>query len=601
MPGHNAVSTARCSGGGSSRLLATSSNHCKLGAVSRQIPNASARVATKGWPIPSYSGPAGLLILLIAVMLASAGCAAQGEYFGEVNPPQGNVFRFNNSTEPEYIDPALLTGQPGARLANMLFEGLTVNSAKTSKPVPAAAESWEVSPDRTVYTFHIRKNAVWSDGHPVTAQDFVYSWRRVLDPKTAARYAMLFYYIVNAQAFNEGRLKDASQLGVHALDDHTLQVKLREPVPFFLALTAHTTFFPVPRWVVEKYGDHWTDPSHIVGNGAFLLVYHRTNDRFEFVRNPRYWNAASVRLQKVIAYSVDDHHTAANMYQSGMVDWLPDSLPSEYVSYMRGRFHDLHSEPFLAIYYYAFNITHPPLNNPLVRRALNMAVDRRAITDDLLKGGQIPTSHFVPVGFSDYRSPPGPEYDPKEAARLLAEAGYPDGRGFPQMEIIFNSSELHQRIAETIQQMWASNLHIQVRLHNQEWATFLKRLRSLDYDIARDDWVADYADPTTFLDLLESGNPNNGTGWKSAEYDRLLAEARHETDASKRMAVLERAETVALQALPVMPLYTYASEALIKPYVRGIYFSPIDEHPLTHVWIDHKWKQDRAKQEGPRD
>ena len=538
------------------------------------------------------------LVTLVICFLGSAGCQRHSEYFGKVDPPDGNVFRFNNGAEPEYIDPALMVGQPDARISEMLFEGLTVDDPQTSQPLPGAAERWEVSSDLTQYTFYLRKNAVWSDGQPVTAHDFVYSWTRVLDPKTASRYASLLYYIVNGEPFNQGRLKDASQLGLRALDDYTFQVKLGQPVPFFLSLTAHFTYSPVPAHVVGRYGEHWTDPSHIVGNGPFLLVEHRTNAKFEFARNPRYWNAASVGLQRVIAYSVDDDHTSANMYESGLVDWLPGNFPAEYVPYMRGRFRDLHSAPFLGIYYYSFNITHPPLNNRLVRRALSMAVDRRAITDELLRGGQIPTAHFVPVGFPGYQSPPGPEYNPEEAARLLAQAGYPHGRGFPELNILFNSNESHKKIAEAIQQMWARNLNIPVSIRNEEWASYLKSLASLDYEVARQGWIGDYPDPTSFTDLMEGNNGNNHTGWKNPDYDQLLALTRQVGDPLRRMGLLQKAESILLEDLPVLPIYSYASNALIKPYVRGIYPNPIDRHLLNHVWIDHQWKENKAKQEG---
>ena len=239
-----------------------------------------------------------LLLLLAAVLLWTGGCQRRSEYFGKVDPPEGNVFRFNNGAEPEYLDPGLMVGQPDGRIARMLFEGLTVNDPQTLEPKPGIAERWEISPDRLTYTFYLRQGALWSDGKPITAHDFVYSWTRVLDPKTASRYASMLYPIVNAKPFNQGLLQNASQLDLRALDDYKLQVKLRQPVPYFLYLTSFYTYMPVPAHVVEKYGARWTDPDHIVGNGPFLLVEHRANAKFELVRNPRYWNAASIRPGK---------------------------------------------------------------------------------------------------------------------------------------------------------------------------------------------------------------------------------------------------------------------------------------------------------------
>jgi ABC-type oligopeptide transport system substrate-binding subunit len=531
-------------------------------------------------------------VFLVVFLFISSGCQQQGEYFGKVDPPPGDVFRFNNGAEPEYLDPSLMTGQPDGRIARLLFEGLTDIDQATLEARPGVAERWELSPDQRSYTFYLRKDAVWSDGKPITASDFVYSWRRVLAPATASRYASHLYHIVNGQEYNEGKITDPSLVAVRALDDFTLQVQLRQPVPYFLYLTSFYTYFPVPAHVVEPYGNRWTELEHIVGNGPFLLAEHRLRDRFELVRNPKYWNAERIRLDRIIAYSVDDTQTAANMYKAGMVDWVPSGyFPPEYVPYMQGRFRDLQTLPFLGIYYYLINVTRPPLDNPLVRRALSMAIDRRAITDELLRGGQIPSAHFVPLGFPNYQSPPGPEYNPEEAARLLAQAGYPNGAGFPRLEILFNTFDIHRKTAEAVQQMWARNLNIQVALRNEEWASYLKSANNLEFDIARRGWIADYPDPSTFTDLMESTNGNNNTGWKNAAYDRLISLARQESDPVRRMNLLQQSEVILLEEMPVLPIYTYTSNNLIKPYVRGFRPSPTEEFPLDEFWIDHAWRE----------
>ena len=533
------------------------------------------------------------------LLLALTACRQEGEYFGKVDPPSENVLRYNNGAEPEYLDPGLMTADTDWRIAEALFEGLTIKDPRSLQPLPGVAERWDASADGLTYTFHLRRDAVWTDGRPVTARDFVYAWTRVLEPATGSQFAGQLYPIVNAEEFNQGKLQDPSSLGIRALDDYTLEARLHQPIPYFVYLTTTPTFSPVPAWVVEKYGEKWTAPENIVGNGPFLLVEHRTHDRIVMERNPRFHDARKVRLDRVVAYSIVDNFTATNLYESGYVDWLvSNSVPPDYIPYMKGRYRDFHSSPQLASYFYSFNTTHPPLDNKLVRRALAMAIDRRAITDDLLRGGQIPGAHFVPRGLPVYESPPGPEYNPAEAARLLAEAGYPNGEGFPEFEISFNTLDTHRKIAETIQQMWSKNLNLRFRLHNEEWASYLKTRRNKEFDIARFGWIADYPDASAFIDLLESNNPNNDTGWEHAEYDRLLRASRGETDPERRRALLYQAETILLDELPVIPIYTYSVNSLRKPYVRGVYPTALDIHPLNEVCIDRRWRERSAAEDG---
>ncbi|MBI3933855.1 MAG: peptide ABC transporter substrate-binding protein [Acidobacteria bacterium] len=520
--------------------------------------------------------------------LATLGCSPQGEYFGNVNPPEGSVFRFNIGPEPEYLDPALSTGLYDARVSVLLFEGLTAKDPQTLLPRPGVAERWDISPDGRTYTFHLRADALWSDGQPITAQDFVYSWTRVLTPATGARYAGYLYPIVNAEAFNQGKLQDPSQLGVRALEERTLEVRLNDPAPYFLFLTSFQTYYPVPRAALERYGEQWTDPEHIVNNGPFLLVEHRLHDRMVLERNPNYWNRQEVRTDRIIAFAVDDARTATNMYKAGMLDWLPyPSVPSEYLPYMRGRYRDLMTFPQIALMYYGLNTTRPPLNDVRVRRALALAIDRRAITEGLLRGGEIPTDHFVPAGFPGYPSPPEPVYDPQQAAKLLAEAGYPNGDGFPTLEILVPPDR--RNVAEAAQQFWAKNLKIRTTIHSEEFASFLKRWAQIDYDIAGSRWIGDYLDPSTFTDLMESTNGNNNTGYNNPEYDRLQAQARIEFHPEKRLQLLQQGEALILRDAPVIPVYMLAANELVKPYVRGVYPAMWDVLPLNQVWIDREW------------
>jgi oligopeptide transport system substrate-binding protein len=535
----------------------------------------------------------------LAVALVASACQ-RSEYFGNTTPPDDNIFRFNVGPEPEYLDPALSTALYDARVEVLLFEGLTAKDPETLQPRPGMAERWDLSPDGRIYTFHLRRDALWSDATPVTAQDFVYSWTRVLDPKTGSRYAYYLYPVLNAQPFNEGKLKDPAQLGLRAVDDKTLEVRLREPVPYFLYLANHSSYYPVPRWAIERYGDHWTDPGHIVTNGPFLLREHRIHDRIVVDRNPNYWNRQEVRIGRVIAFSVDDGHTATNMYEAGMVDWLPyPSVPPEFLPSIRGRFRDLETFTQFALAYYCFNVTRPPLDNVMVRRALSLAIDRRAITDGQLRGGEVPTGSFVPSGFPGYPQPSAPVYDPKQARDLLAQAGFPDGRGFPSFEILTPPDR--RATAEAVQQFWATNLNIHVKVHSEEYASFLKRWDHRDYDISSNRWIGDYLDPSTFTDLMESTSGNNNTGWKNAEYDRLLAAARVELDPGKRLEIFERGQEILLREQPVAPIYIMAANELVKPYVKGIYPATWDVLPLNHVWIDHEWQQHKSDPPSPRD
>jgi ABC-type oligopeptide transport system substrate-binding subunit len=532
------------------------------------------------------------LASLALVTCLLAGCQKQEAlYFGTTQAPAGNVFRFSNGAEPEYIDPNLMTGQPDGRIARMSFEGLTNLEHPSLHVKPAVASSWEISPDQLTYTFHLRHDAKWSDGVPVTAHDFEYSWKRILNPATASRYAAHLYHLVNGQAYNEGKITDADQVGVRALDDYTLEVRLAYPVPFFLQLAAFYTLLPIPKHVVEKVGNEWSEPPHVVNNGPFRLVEHRPNARMELVRNEHYWNAAAVRLERVIAYSIDDNYTSANMYKAGVIDFIPSrNVPAEFVPQLHGRYQDLVSSPFLANYYYLVNVTRPPLTDPRVRRALGMAINRQAITDELLRGGEVPSSHFAPLGLPDYTSPAGPEYDPEQARKLLAEAGFPGGKGFREIRILFNYSDKHRKIAEAIQQMWMKNLNIPVALLNEEWASYLKSINDLDFDVARRGWIGDYPDPSNFIELLESTNGNNNTGWKNAEFDRLMRASRVELNPVKRLQILAQGEALMLEQMPVLPIFSDISNNLVKPYLRGYVASPTEELTVEDYWIDHNWR-----------
>ena len=543
--------------------------------------------------------------LALALALAAASCAPardahEARYFGSIRPPATNVLRFNNGAEPETTDPSVMSGQPDGVVARILFEGLTDYDPQTLLPVPGQAYRWETSADGLTYTFHLRPGLVWSDDTPVTARDFVWSWRRVLSPATGARAAGLMYPIVNAEAFNKGTLADSTQLGLAAPDDSTFVVTLRAPTPWFLFLTSYYTFVPVPRACIEKHGARWTEPGTIVNNGAFSLVSHRQNEKFVFAKNPKYWAASEVKLDGIEAYSVDDLNTSTNLYKAGVIDWNPSGeIPSPFLPYVRG-FADYVTGEFQATYFYGVNCTKPPFDDPRVRRALNLAIDREAIARDLLKGTRRAWGRLTPSGYPGYDGPPPIAFAPDSARAELARAGFPGGKGFPKFSILFNTSEDHRRIAEAVQAMWRRELNVPVELQSMEWSSFQQASTTLRYDVARRSWIGDYLDPSTFLTLLMSGNGNNRSGWSDAEYDRLMRASEHEVDPVKRAALLRAAESRALASSPYLPVYHYASHELIKPYVKGLFHTALDVHPLSRVWIDRDWRQHEPIASGAR-
>ncbi|HTR97511.1 MAG TPA: peptide ABC transporter substrate-binding protein, partial [Candidatus Acidoferrales bacterium] len=458
------------------------------------------------------------------------------------------------------------------------------------EPRPAQAYRWDVCANGLRYTFHLRPGLIWSDGEPVTAGDFVYAWRRVLSPVTASRAAGTLYPLANAEAFNRGVLHDSTQVGVRASDDSTLVVTLRTPTAYFLFLTSSFTLLPVPRHAIERGGVAWTEPGRIVVNGPFMLTRHVASEVMDFAKNPRYWDAAHVLLDGVVAYAIDDLNTSTNLYKAGELDWNPSGgIPAPFIPYLR-HYADYVTGEFQATYFYGVNTTRKPFDDVHARRALDLAIDREAIARDLLRGTRRAWGRITPDGYAGYTGPAGMRFDPEAARRELALAGFPDGRGFPRFTILFNTSEDHRRIAEAVQEMWRRTLHVPVELENQDWASYMDAVTNLRYAVARRSWIGDYLDPNAFLEPLRSGDGNNRTGWSDPRYDALLRDASHELDASRRFKLLARAESLAVEQAPFLPIYHYSTHELIKPYVRGLYHTALDLHPLTHVWIDRAWR-----------
>jgi len=542
------------------------------------------RLAARSEPRSAAAPPAGAAAAGTAVTAPPP--KPHARYFGRTQPADARVFRFTNGTEPEVLDPALMSGQPDGRIARGIFEGLTTQDPRTLDPLPGMAKSWDVSPDGLTYTFHVRQGAHWTNGDAVTAHDFEYSWLRVLHPDTPARYSDVFYVIRNARAFKKKEIADPRQVGLRATNDSTFVVELETPTPYFMQLVSYYPFLPVHRATVETFGDRWTRPEHIVTNGPFRLAVHKPNDRIELARDPAYWDAAHVRLDRIVIYATEDLSTMLNMYRAGMTDWNPSGyLPAQYIPYVRDC-EDFRCGAYLGTYFYSFNVTQKPFDDARVRRALAYAVDRDKIVKYLLYDSKTPWGGVVPPGFETYPYPAGAAFDPEKGRALLAEAGFPGGKGFPKFEILFNTSQDHRKIAEAIQEMWKRELGVDVGLSNQEFASYMKATVGLQYQVARRAWIGDYKDPNTFLFVLRGGDGNNRTGWSNAKYDALVAAAGREMDPAKRMQTLAGAEQVALDEMPFLPIYAYRTVELVAPYVRGWYPTALDTHPLKNLWLE---------------
>lgn len=493
----------------------------------------------------------------------------------EVKMAKEQVIRHNVGAEPESLDPAIITGVTEATVVNALFEGLT-RYDKDGKLAPGAAESWDISPDNLKYTFHLR-DSKWSNGDPVTAQDFEYAWKRALDPKTESEYAYQLYYIKGAEDYNTGKTKDASQVGIKAIDEKTFEVELRAVAPQFLGLTSFQTMLPLNKKSVEANANWWKDPKSLVINGPFKMTAWNHRQTIECEKNADYWDAKSVKLDKLVFNLVDSQQTALTLFETGQLDMGMNPPPQEFERLKQDN--KLVIAPQLGTYFYRFNTSKKPFNDVRVRKALAMAIDREPIVKSISKGGEVPATAFVPFGIpdaekgSDFRKIGGDLFvqkDLEQAKKLLAEAGYPDGKGFPEVSILHNTDEKHAKIAQAIQEMWKKNLGINVKINSQEWQVYLDAEDNLNYDIARAGWMADYVDPMTFADMFVTGGGNNDTGWSNAEYDKAIKEANSTGDQTKRMEAMHRAEKIFMDDMPVMPIYFYTQPYLFSPKLKDV-------------------------------
>ena len=496
-----------------------------------------------------------------------------------------------NGQEPESLDPAIIVSQPDERIVQGMYEGLMRLDPKTGEPIPGLAESCDISPDGKSYTFHLRPNLTWSTGEPITADDVVYSWIRALKPATASDYAEALFYLKNAEDFNAGKITDASLVGIHALDPHTVRVELNSPTAFFMDLCALPVTYVVPRQTIEKYGDRWIMAQPLPSSGPYELVYWRLNDRVRLKKNPRYWDAVNTQSEIIDVLPIAAPDTAFNLYESGVADivWDKNEVPEELMDVLLKR-PDFHTFNYLGSYFIRINVTRPPFDDPRVRRALALAVDKNQLVKKILRAGEEPASHFVPDGTSHYVSPPEPDYNPVLAKKLMAEAGYPNGQGFPVFEYTFDASsggaaQIHEDIAVELQQMWHDTLGIQMTLRQVESKVFWGMQSRLEYQVSRASWVGDYNDANTFLEMFTSDDGNNRTGWKNPEYDALILQANAQTDLDAREKLFQQAETLLVSnAVPIIPIYFYKGLNYFDTNkIQGIYPNLVDEHPLQYI------------------
>ncbi|KFC11745.1 periplasmic substrate-binding component of an ABC superfamily oligopeptide transporter [Trabulsiella guamensis ATCC 49490] len=497
----------------------------------------------------------------------------------------------NNGTEVQSLDAHKIEGVPESNINRDLFEGL-VETGVDGQPVPGVAESWD-NKDFKVWTFHLRKDAKWSDGSPVTAQDFVYSWQRLADPKTASPYESYLQYghIANIDDIIAGK-KPATDLGVKAVDDHTLEVTLSEPVPYFYKLLVHSSMTPVPKAAIEKYGEKWTQPANIISNGAYKLKEWVVNERIVLERNPNYWDNAKTVINQVTYLPISSEVTDVNRYRSGEIDMTYNNMPIELFQKLKKEIpNEVHVDPYLCTYYYEINNQKAPFTDVRVRTALKLGLDRDIIVNKVKNQGDLPAFGFTPP-YTDGAKLTEPEWFKwsqekrnAEAKKLLAEAGYTADKPLT-FNLLYNTSDLHKKLAIAVASIWKKNLGVNVKLENQEWKTFLDTRHQGNFDVARAAWCADYNEPTSFLNMLLSNSSNNTAHYKSEAFDSILADALKVTDEAQRTALYDKAEMQLDKDSAIAPVYYYVNARLVKPWVGGYTGKdPMDNIHVKNLYI----------------
>ena len=504
------------------------------------------------------------------------------------------IYHHGNGSEPQGIDPHIVTGVPEHHILISLCEGLTIpnpNPNDENAYMAGTAESWSISEDGKEYIFKINENAKWSNGDPVTAADFVWSWKRILTASLGSQYPDMLYYLEGAYEYHNGIIQDFEKVGIKAIDEKTLRVNLKNPTPFFLGLLSHYSTWPVHKETVLKFGDiddrngEWTRPGNFVCNGPFQLKSWELNNKIIVEKNPHYYDASMVRLNEIHYYPVSNVMTEDRMFRAGQLH-LTSTLPSQKCPIYIEENPNLRIDPYMGTYFYRINTENETLSDVRVRKALAYSIDRKLLTDKVVKCGQIPAYSFTPPGTNGYQPNTEIPFDPILAKSLLQEAGYSETNPFPKLEILFNTNEDHRKLALAVQQMWQVNLGIEVELVNQDWKVYLNREMIGDFQISRAGWIGDYEDPNTFLDLMRPNRGNNKTGWEDMEYDALVEKANTINNQSERYDLLYKAEEILIENMPIIPLYTYVRAYQLSSDVKG--FSPhiLDHHHPKFIYLE---------------
>ena len=508
-------------------------------------------------------------LLLIWIFLLNSCAPEKPVDYGIKN----NLLHIGNGVEPEDLDPHIITGMSEFNIVSALFEGLLRVDEKTLEPAAGVAHSWKVSEDGLKYTFYLRKEARWSNGDSLTAKDFVFSIKRILSAELGSSYAFMLYPLKNAKAFNQGKVP-FSKVGVICIDEHTLEMHLQQPTPYFLSLLNHPAWYPVHQQNLLSFGSviqrgtGWTHKNH-VGNGAFQLKEWRVSDAVICQKNPFYWGSKSVVLQELHFHAIVNNNTEIRAFYTGQIHATSTVPPNQIPPLLKSKAPELRIAPDLGIYYFILNTEIPGLDRKLVRQALNLATNRLLIADKIRQRGEEPALHFTPPNTGGYYAPDCLEYNPSIARKKLKKAGYPNGKGFPTLTMLYNTSENHKAIAEAIQQMWKSELNINVELKNQEWKIYLDSRKRRDFEICRASWIGDYNDPTTFLNLWLEKSTMNQSAWKNPHYDALIDKASDLNYSKERFTIFAEAEKILMEESPLLPIFFYKRASLQDPRIEN--------------------------------
>lgn len=529
------------------------------------------------------------ILILVVLLIGLMSC--ERKTLVDMGTEQQILF-YGNATEVTGVDPHGTNGMPEQRIMAAIFEGLVAKDPRTLEIVPAVADRWEVSEDNMTYVFHIRENAKWSNGDPVTAHDFVNSWLRGLMPALGNETVTALFVFKNAEKYFRNEITDRSLLGFKALDDQHLKIELENPTPYFLQLLDYIALFPVHTANIKKFGElddpanPWSKVGNFVGNGAFTLKDWVPGRSLIVEKNPYYWDRDTVRLNEIHFMPIEQLLVEERMFKAGHLhrtEWMPYSKMPVYRAKNAPEYNHY---PYFSTYFYVFNVTKPPFDDVRIRKALAYAVDRKTLVESVTNGVQSATGALTPPNTLGYTSRSQIHFEPEKARQLLSDAGYPDGKNFPSVELTYNNNEDHRKVAEAIQQMWKKHLGINVKLKNQEWKVYLHEVKNLNHNIARMGWVGDYIDPNTFLGVFTSDSGDNKTGWKNKQYDDLLKKAATTVGKNDRFEILQQAEALLLDEAPLIPLYNYTTNNLISTQLKGYHQNILDFYSYKHLYLE---------------